>query len=58
MRREHLIEAGKRIPLKEQINLLYKILDNGISGYHFNFYVLSAAPVEDRAVSTGRYCSR
>ncbi len=46
VRREHLIEAGKRIPLKEQINLLYKILDNGISGYHFNFYVLSAAPAE------------
>lgn len=46
VRREHLIEAGKRIPLKEQIKLLYKILDKGIPGYHFNFYVLSAAPKE------------
>lgn len=46
VRREHLIEAGKRIPLKEQIKLLYKILDQGIPGYHFNFYVLSAAPAE------------
>lgn len=46
VRREHLIEAGKRIPLKEQIQLLYKILDNGVPGYHFNFYVLSAAPAE------------
>src|ERR671931_77538 len=46
VRREHLLEAGKRIPLKENIGLLYKILDNGIDGYHFDFYVLSAAPVE------------
>jgi 2-hydroxy-3-keto-5-methylthiopentenyl-1-phosphate phosphatase len=46
VRREHLIEAGKRIPLKEQIQLLYKILDKGVPGYHFNFYVLSAAPAE------------
>jgi 2-hydroxy-3-keto-5-methylthiopentenyl-1-phosphate phosphatase len=46
VRREHLIEAGKRIPLKEHIDLLYKILDKGVSGYHFNFYVLSAAPAE------------
>jgi phosphoserine phosphatase len=46
VRREHLIEAGKRIPLKEQIHLLYRILDKGVRGYHFNFYVLSAAPAE------------
>jgi 2-hydroxy-3-keto-5-methylthiopentenyl-1-phosphate phosphatase len=46
VRREHLIEAGKRIPLKEQIQLLYKILDQRVPGYHFNFYVLSAAPAE------------
>jgi 2-hydroxy-3-keto-5-methylthiopentenyl-1-phosphate phosphatase len=46
VRREHLIEVGKRIPLKEQIQLLYKILDQGVPGYHFNFYVLSAAPAE------------
>src|SRR6202051_1806837 len=46
VRREHLHEVGKRIRLKENIELLYQILDHGIPGYHFDFYVLSAAPVE------------
>ena len=46
VRKEHLYEVGKRIRLKENIELLYEILDNGIEGYHFDFYVLSAAPVE------------
>ena len=46
VRREHLYEVGKRIRLKQNIALLYKILDAGIDGYHFDFYVLSAAPVE------------
>jgi 2-hydroxy-3-keto-5-methylthiopentenyl-1-phosphate phosphatase len=46
VRKEHLYEVGKRIRLKENIALLYQILDNGIPGYHFDFYVLSAAPVE------------
>ena len=46
VRKEHLHEVGKRIRLKENINLLYKILDSGIDGYNFDFYVLSAAPVE------------
>jgi hypothetical protein len=38
--------VGKRLRLKENIALLYQILDSGIEGYHFDFYVLSAAPVE------------
>ena len=46
VRREHLYEVGKRVRLKENITLLYEILDHGIEGYHFDFYVLSAAPVE------------
>jgi HAD superfamily phosphoserine phosphatase-like hydrolase len=46
VRKEHLHEVGKRIRLKDNIALLYQILDNGIPGYHFDFYVLSAAPVE------------
>ena len=46
VRREHLIEVGKRIRLKENIELLYTMLEKGIEGYHFDFYVLSAAPVE------------
>lgn len=46
VRREHLYEVGKRIRLKENIALLYQILNAGIDGYQFDFYVLSAAPVE------------
>jgi HAD superfamily phosphoserine phosphatase-like hydrolase len=46
VRKEHLHEVGKRIRLKENIALLYEILETGITGYHFDFYVLSAAPVE------------
>ena len=46
VRREHLHKVGKLIRLKENIELLYQILDHGIPGYHFDFYVLSAAPVE------------
>lgn len=46
VRKEHLYEVGKRIRLKEKISLLYEILESGIEGYHFDFYVLSAAPVE------------
>src|SRR5438874_9184425 len=46
VRKQHLYEVGKRIRLKENIALLYQILDSGIPGFHFDFYVLSAAPVE------------
>jgi len=46
VRKEHLYKVGKRLRLKENIALLYQILDSGIEGYHFDFYVLSAAPVE------------
>jgi phosphoserine phosphatase len=46
VRRDHLVEVGKRIPLKENIRSLYQILADGIPGYQFDFYVLSAAPVE------------
>jgi phosphoserine phosphatase len=46
VRRHHLDEVGKRIRLKENIRLLYTILAGGIEGYRFDFYVLSAAPVE------------
>jgi HAD superfamily phosphoserine phosphatase-like hydrolase len=46
VRKEHLFEVGKQIRLKENIALLSKILSSGIDGYHFDFYVLSAAPVE------------
>src|SRR2546423_5742480 len=46
VRKEHLHEVGKRIRLKENIPLLYQILESGIDGHTFDFYVLSAAPVE------------
>src|SRR5204863_9981522 len=46
VRRHHLYDVGRRIRLKENIELLYRILEAGIDGYHFDFYVLSAAPVE------------
>jgi HAD superfamily phosphoserine phosphatase-like hydrolase len=46
VRKEHLIEVGKRIRLKNNIKQVYEILDHRIDGFHFDFYVLSAAPVE------------
>ena len=46
VRKEHLYEVGKRIRLKQDVNLLYQVLQEGIAGCHFDFYVLSAAPVE------------
>jgi HAD superfamily phosphoserine phosphatase-like hydrolase len=46
VRREHLHEVGKRIRLKQNIRLLPQILRAGITGYHFSFYVISAAPEE------------
>jgi phosphoserine phosphatase len=46
VRPEHLREVGKRIRLKENIDFLHRVLETGISGYRFEFYVLSAAPVE------------
>jgi HAD superfamily phosphoserine phosphatase-like hydrolase len=46
VRKEHLHEVGKQIRLKENIKLLYEILDGGIEGFHFDFYVLSASPEE------------
>jgi 2-hydroxy-3-keto-5-methylthiopentenyl-1-phosphate phosphatase len=46
VRKEHLHEVGKRIRLKENIQLLYQLLATGIDGHFFDFYVLSAAPVE------------
>src|ERR1700740_1156399 len=46
VRPEHLREVGKRIRLKENIDFLHRVLDKGIAGHRFEFYVVSAAPVE------------
>ncbi len=45
VRRHDLIEAGKRIRLKDNIRLLPRLLDD-LDGRHFSFYVVSAAPEE------------
>jgi 2-hydroxy-3-keto-5-methylthiopentenyl-1-phosphate phosphatase len=45
VRKEHLQEVGKRIRLKQHIELLSQLLQ-GIDGHRFSFYVLSAAPQE------------
>jgi 2-hydroxy-3-keto-5-methylthiopentenyl-1-phosphate phosphatase len=45
VRKEHLIEVGKRIRLKSNIRLLSRMLEN-LEGRLFSFYVLSAAPEE------------
>lgn len=46
VRREHLVEAGRRIRLKRNIGRLVEILERGIDGLRFSFYVVSAAPEE------------
>lgn len=46
VRKEHLIEVGKRIRLKQNIKLLIEFLARGIEGRSFSFYVISAAPEE------------
>jgi phosphoserine phosphatase len=45
VRREHLIEVGKRVRLKNNIRELSTLLA-GIAGHDFSFYVVSAAPQE------------
>ena len=46
VRREHLVEVGRRIRLKRNIDRLVAILERGIEGHRFSFYVVSAAPQE------------
>jgi len=46
VRREHLYEAGKAVRLKPNIDSLYNFLSDEVEGYHFDFYVISAGPVE------------
>ena len=45
-RREDLYEAGKHVRLKPNIDLLYQYLSEEVQGFHFDFYVISAGPVE------------
>src|SRR5277367_6868709 len=43
VRREHLVEAGRRVRLKSAIGPLVDFLQRGVSGYRFSFFVISAA---------------
>jgi phosphoserine phosphatase len=46
VRREHLVEVGRRIRLKHNIPRLASLLADGIDGHRFEFFVVSAAPEE------------
>jgi HAD superfamily phosphoserine phosphatase-like hydrolase len=46
VRREHLVEAGKRVRLKDDVKLLSTILGEELGGASFQFVVISAAPRE------------
>src|SRR6266576_3861215 len=45
VRKEHLVEVGKRVRLKQNLSLLPRLLGE-LEGYDFAFYVISAAPQE------------
>jgi HAD superfamily phosphoserine phosphatase-like hydrolase len=44
--RNDLLEVGKRVRLKRNVELLARLLSQGIDGHRFDFYVISAAPEE------------
>ena len=46
VRREHLIEAGRRVRMKGALPELVSFLQQGLDGYRFSFFVISAAPRE------------
>src|SRR5579859_1434497 len=46
VRRDDLIETGKRIRLKHDVALFARALDHLAEDYKFSFYVISAAPQE------------
>jgi phosphoserine phosphatase len=46
VRREHLVETGRRIRLKDDVALFARVLDNLGEEHKFNFNVISAAPQE------------
>src|SRR2546429_5918370 len=45
VRKEHLVEVGKRVRLKQNLSLLQRLLGE-LDGYEFAFYVIAAAPQE------------
>jgi HAD superfamily phosphoserine phosphatase-like hydrolase len=46
VRREHLVETGRRVRLRRNIPALVDVLARGVDGHRFSFFVVSAAPRE------------
>src|SRR4051794_19917465 len=46
VRREHLEETGRRVRLRSNIPALVALLERGLDGVQFSFFVISAAPRE------------
>src|SRR6476620_12655304 len=46
VRREHLEETGRRVRLRNNIPAMLEFFNQGIDGYRFSFFVISAAPRE------------
>jgi len=46
VRREDLVEVGRRVRLRRDIPALVEFLRRGVEGYRFSFFVASAAPRE------------
>jgi phosphoserine phosphatase len=46
VRREHLVEAGRRVRLRRDLPALMEFLRRGVDGVQFSFFVASAAPRE------------
>jgi HAD superfamily phosphoserine phosphatase-like hydrolase len=46
VRREHLLEAGRSVRLRQNIPQLIDFLERGVEGFQFSFFVVSAAPRE------------
>src|SRR6266702_2265526 len=44
--RNDLLEVGRKVRLKRNVELLTRMLEQGIDGNRFDFYVISAAPEE------------
>ena len=46
VRRDHLVEVGRRVRLRRDIPALMEFLRRGVEGHQFSFFVASAAPKE------------
>ena len=55
VRKDHLQEVGKRIRLKSDIKLLYHLLESGIDGHQFDFFVLVSRAGRDCSLGVRRY---